>query len=71
MKDPDFFREAMTIHKTSPQAQFEIREHIAFCFRNNAAAGLHDLRLGAAKADQFGYSIAIPPACWARFKNVA
>jgi len=32
MKDPDFFREAMTIHKTSPQAQFEIREHIAFCF---------------------------------------
>lgn len=32
MKDPDFFREAMTIHKTSPEAQFEIREHIALCF---------------------------------------
>ncbi len=32
MKDPDFFREAMTIHATSAQAQFEIREHIAFCF---------------------------------------
>ena len=32
MKDPDFFREAMTIHATSAQAKFEIREHIAFCF---------------------------------------
>jgi RNA polymerase sigma-70 factor, ECF subfamily len=32
MKDPDFFREAMTIHATSSQANFEIREHIAFCF---------------------------------------
>jgi RNA polymerase sigma-70 factor, ECF subfamily len=32
MKDPDFFREAMTIRHTSPQGQFEIREHIAFCF---------------------------------------
>lgn len=32
MKDPDFFREAMTIRQTSPQGQFEIREHIAFCF---------------------------------------
>ncbi|MBK7942767.1 MAG: RNA polymerase sigma factor [Flavobacteriales bacterium] len=32
LNDPEFFREAMTIHKTSPQAQFEIREHIALCF---------------------------------------
>ncbi|MBL8011575.1 MAG: RNA polymerase sigma factor [Flavobacteriales bacterium] len=32
MKDPDFFREAMTIRQTSPQGHFEIREHIAFCF---------------------------------------
>ncbi len=30
--DPQFFREAMLIQATSPQAQFEIREHIAFCF---------------------------------------
>lgn len=32
MKDPDFFREAMTIRQTSPYGAFEIREHIAFCF---------------------------------------
>jgi RNA polymerase sigma-70 factor (ECF subfamily) len=30
--DPGFFKEAMQIQGTSPQAQFEIREHIAFCF---------------------------------------
>ena len=27
-----FFREAMQIRQTSPQGNFEIREHIAFCF---------------------------------------
>lgn len=27
-----FFQEAMTIRATSPQGNFEIREHIAFCF---------------------------------------
>ena len=32
MGDQQFFREAMTIRHTSPQGQFEIREHIAFCF---------------------------------------
>jgi len=32
LNDPDFFREAMTIRQTSPQGQFEIKEHIAFCF---------------------------------------
>ena len=32
MGDQEFFREAMTIRHTSPQGQFEIREHIAFCF---------------------------------------
>jgi RNA polymerase sigma-70 factor, ECF subfamily len=32
LSNPVFFQEAMTIHATSPQAQFEIREHIAFCF---------------------------------------
>lgn len=31
-KDPDFFREAMHIRETSPQGQFELKEHIAFCF---------------------------------------
>jgi RNA polymerase sigma-70 factor (ECF subfamily) len=30
--DPDFFREAMHLKSTSPFAQFEIKEHIAFCF---------------------------------------
>src|SRR5450432_2010936 len=29
---PQFFREAMQIRATSPQGQFEIKEHIAFCF---------------------------------------
>jgi len=32
LSDPGFFREAMQIHATSPQGQFEIKEHIAFCF---------------------------------------
>ena len=32
LSDPQFFREAMHIRTTSPQGQFEIKEHIAFCF---------------------------------------
>jgi RNA polymerase sigma-70 factor (ECF subfamily) len=32
MKDQKFFGEAMNIRATSPQGQFEIKEHIAFCF---------------------------------------
>ncbi len=32
LNDPQFFREAMHIRATSPQGQFEIKEHIAFCF---------------------------------------
>lgn len=32
LSDKNFFRKAMEIHSTSPQAQFEIKEHIAFCF---------------------------------------
>ena len=30
--NPQFFKEAMHIRTTSPQGQFEIKEHIAFCF---------------------------------------
>src|SRR5882757_1896036 len=30
--NPNFFRESMFIRTTSPQGQFEIKEHIAFCF---------------------------------------
>ncbi len=32
LSDQDFFQQAMNIHTTSPQGQFEIKEHIAFCF---------------------------------------
>ncbi len=32
LADAQFMREALHIHATSPQGQFEIREHIAFCF---------------------------------------
>lgn len=32
MHDEDFFKEAMEIRATSPQGQFEAKEHIAFCF---------------------------------------
>jgi RNA polymerase sigma-70 factor, ECF subfamily len=32
LSDPQFFREALLIRATSPQGQFEIKEHIAFCF---------------------------------------
>lgn len=30
--NPQFFEEALHIRQTSPQGQFEIKEHIAFCF---------------------------------------
>jgi RNA polymerase sigma-70 factor (ECF subfamily) len=32
LSDPQFFREAMHISATSAHAQFEIKEHVAFCF---------------------------------------
>ncbi|MEQ1678378.1 MAG: RNA polymerase sigma factor [Chitinophagaceae bacterium] len=32
LQDPGFYSEVMHIHSTSPQGQFEIKEHIAFCF---------------------------------------
>ena len=32
LSNQNFFEEAMTIHHTSPQGQFEIKEHIVFCF---------------------------------------
>ena len=31
LSDPQFFQEAMHIRQTSPQGNFEIKEHIAFC----------------------------------------
>lgn len=32
LSNPQFFQEAMHIRASSPQGQFEIKEHIAFCF---------------------------------------
>lgn len=32
LSNPTFFREALNIRATSPLGQFEIKEHIAFCF---------------------------------------
>lgn len=32
LSNPEFFQESMHIRVTSPQGQFEIKEHIAFCF---------------------------------------
>ncbi len=32
MSNPDFFQESMQIRQTSPQGNFEMKEHIAFCF---------------------------------------
>ena len=32
LSNPQFFQEAMHIRQTSPQGNFEIKEHIAFCF---------------------------------------
>ncbi len=32
LANPQFFREAMQIRQTSPQGNFEIKEHISFCF---------------------------------------
>ena len=32
LNNREFFQEAMTIRQTSPQGQFEIKEHITFCF---------------------------------------
>jgi len=32
LSNPTFFQESMNIRMTSPQGQFEVKEHIAFCF---------------------------------------
>jgi RNA polymerase sigma-70 factor (ECF subfamily) len=32
LSDREFFQEAMHIRQTSPQGNFEIKEHVAFCF---------------------------------------
>lgn len=32
LSNPQFFQEAMHIRMTSPQGQFEVKEHVAFCF---------------------------------------
>ena len=32
LSNPLFFQEAMQIRQSSPQGQFEIKEHVAFCF---------------------------------------
>lgn len=32
LQNPQFFQQAMHIRQTSPQGNFEIKEHIAFCF---------------------------------------
>ncbi|MFI5153542.1 MAG: RNA polymerase sigma factor [Chitinophagales bacterium] len=32
LNDPQFFKEAIRISENSPQGQFEIKEHISFCF---------------------------------------
>ncbi|MGB3078277.1 MAG: RNA polymerase sigma factor [Saprospiraceae bacterium] len=32
LNDEDFFQKAMNIRVSSPQGQFEVKEHIAFCF---------------------------------------
>ena len=32
LSNTQFFQEALQIRQTSPQGQFEIREHVAFCF---------------------------------------
>jgi RNA polymerase sigma-70 factor, ECF subfamily len=32
LMDKQFFQESMNIRMTSPQGQFEVKEHIAFCF---------------------------------------
>jgi len=32
LSNQEFFQEAMTIRHSSPQGQFEIKEHISFCF---------------------------------------
>ncbi len=32
LSNPSYFPEVMAIHQTSPQGQFEMKEHITFCF---------------------------------------
>lgn len=31
LSDPDYFPQALQLHATSPQGQFELKEHITFC----------------------------------------
>jgi RNA polymerase sigma-70 factor (ECF subfamily) len=57
MKDPDFFREAMTIRQTSPHGAFEIREHIAFCFTCVSRSLPLEQQLALMLKEVYGFSV--------------
>lgn len=56
--DPDFFKEALAIHATSPQGQFEVKEHIAFCFTCIAKSLPLEQQLGLLLKEVYAFKVA-------------
>lgn len=54
---PQFFQEAMQIRQTSPQGQFEIKEHVAFCFTCVAKSLPLEQQIGLLLKEVYGFKV--------------
>ncbi len=57
MRNPQFFQEAMHLRETSPQGDFEIKEHIAFCFTCVSKSLPLEQQLTLLLKDVYGFSL--------------
>lgn len=55
--DRQFFQEAMQIRETSPQGNFEIKEHIAFCFTCISKSLPLEQQLALLLKEVYGFSV--------------
>jgi len=55
--NPAFFQEAMRLRQTSPRGNFEIREHIAFCFTCLAKSLPLEQHLALLLKDVYGFKV--------------
>ncbi|MBC7879285.1 MAG: RNA polymerase sigma factor [Anaerolineales bacterium] len=57
LKNHQFFQEAMQIRQTSPQGNFEIKEHIAFCFTCVSKSLPLEQQLALLLKEVYGFSV--------------
>ena len=57
LSTPQFFQEALRIRQTSPQGNFEIKEHIAFCFTCVAKSLPLEQHLALLLKEVYGFKI--------------